>query len=129
MSFILDTDHCIEVLRGRLDIDQHISPGTQLYVTAITVGELVFGACKSNRPEYHLAQVRRLLESVIVLPYDRESGHRYGHLKDTLRRAGQPLAEPDLQIASIALSRALPFATHNTRHFARVDELGLVDWL
>lgn len=129
MSLILDTDHCIEVLRGRLDMNQRVSPGTSLYVTAVTVGELVFGACKSDRPEYHLSQVQRLLDSVTILSYDHDAGHRYGQLKDKLRRTGQLLAEPDLQIASIALSRALPLATHNTRHFARVHGLELIDWI
>ena len=129
MSLILDTDHCVEILRGRLNIDQYVSPSAPLCVTAITVGELVFGACKSDRPEHHLSQVQKLLESVTLLPYDHEAGRHYGHLKDALRRAGQLLAEPDLQIASIALSHAMALATHNTRHFGRVENLELVDWL
>jgi predicted nucleic acid-binding protein len=46
-----------------------------------------------------------------------------------LRRAGTPLADLDLQIASIALVHALPLATHNTHHFNRIPGLHLVDWL
>ncbi|MFZ5916404.1 MAG: type II toxin-antitoxin system VapC family toxin [Chloroflexota bacterium] len=129
MSLILDTDHCVAILRGRLDVGVHVGPTAPLFVTAITVSELVYGAHKSNRSEHHLAQVDLLLDGVSVLPFDREAAWYCGQLKDTLRRAGAPLSEPDLQIASLALCHTLPLATHNQRHFARVPGLSLVDWL
>ena len=31
MSFILDTDHCIAILRGKLDVSEHIEPTASLY--------------------------------------------------------------------------------------------------
>ena len=46
MSVILDTDDCIAILRGKLEISKHIGPTTDLYVTAIRVSELVYGAHK-----------------------------------------------------------------------------------
>ena len=129
MSFVLDTDHCVGILRGQLDVGAHVESTMPLFVTAITVSELVYGAHKSNRPEHHLAQVDLLLDGVTVLPFDTEAARRCGQLKDALRRAGTPLSEPDMQIASIALCHALPLATHNQRHFARVPGLSLADWL
>ena len=42
MSLILDTDHCIAILRGKLDISAQIEPTASLYVMAITVRELVY---------------------------------------------------------------------------------------
>ena len=129
MSVILDTDHCVAVLRGQLDVGAHVGPTTPLFVTAITVSKLAYGAHKSDRPEHHLAQVDLLLGSVTVLPFDTKVARRCGQLEDMLRRAGTPLSEPDLQIASIALCHALPLATHNQRHFSRVPNLPLVDWL
>jgi len=129
VSAILDTDHCIAILRGKLEVSQHVQPTTQLFVSTITVSELIYGAHKSDRVSDHLAQVEVLLGAVTVLAFDTESARRCGQLKDTLRRAGTPIAEPDLQIGSIALHYALPLATHNQRHFARVPGLQLVDWL
>ena len=129
MSFILDTDHCIAILRGKLDISGYVEPSTPLFVTAITVSELVNGAHKSDRAGDNLAQVEVMLEAVTVLAFDAEAARRCGQLKETLRRAGTPVAEPDLQIASISLHHNLPLATHNQRHFARVPALQLVDWM
>jgi len=129
VSFILDTDHCIAILRGKLDVSKRILATTDLFVTSISVSELVYGAHKSDRPSAHLAQVDLLLASVTVLPFDEQPARRCGELKDSLRRLGSPIAEPDLQIASIALHHALPLVSHNQRHFARVSELNLVDWI
>jgi tRNA(fMet)-specific endonuclease VapC len=129
VSFILDTDHCIAILRGKLDVSEHIEPTTSLSVTAITVSELTYGAHKSDRASAHLAQVELLLDSVTILPFDELPARRCGELKDTLRRLGSPIAEPDLQIASIALHHALPLVSHNQRHFARVPGLKLLDWI
>lgn len=129
MSLILDTDHCIAILRGTLDAGRHVSANTLLFVTAITVAELVYGAHKSEEPERNLEQVNHLLRGVRVLPLEEEAARRCGQLKDQLRRLGTPLAEPDLQIAAIALRHGLPLATHNQRHFDRVAGLQLTDWL
>ncbi len=129
MSFILDSDHCVAILRKRLDVSTRISPRTSLFVTAITVGELTFGAYKSARVAHNLAQMDVLLNGMTILPFDTDAARRHGELKDILRRAGTPLADLDLQIASIALVHALPLATHNTNHFNRIPGLDLVDWL
>jgi tRNA(fMet)-specific endonuclease VapC len=129
MSFILDTDHCIAILRGKLDVSEHIEPTASLYVTAITVSELTYGAYKSDRASAHLAQVDLLLAAVTILPFDEQPARRCGQIKDGLRRTGNPLAEPDLQIASIALHHALPLVSHNQHHFARVPGLKLLDWI
>ena len=129
MSLILDTDHCIAILRGKLDVSKHIAPMADLYVTAITVSELVYGAHKSDRVSAHLAQVDLLLRSVIILPFNEQPARRCGEIKETLRRMGSPIAEPDLQIASISIDHALPLASHNQRYFARVPGLKLVDWM
>ena len=83
----------------------------------MTVSELAFGAHRSERLAENLALVDELLEIVTVLPFDTAAARRHAELKDILRRTGMPLAELDLQIASIALSRGLPLVTHNTAHF------------
>lgn len=129
MSFILDTDHCIAILRGMLDVSKQIESTVSLYVTAITVSELTYGAHKSDRASAHLAQVDLLLDSVTILPFDEHPARRCGKLKDVLRRQGTLIAEPDLQIASIAMHHALPLVSHNQRHFARVPGLKLLDWI
>lgn len=101
MSHILDTDHCVAILRGRLKRQGWVASNTSLFITAVTVSELVFGAHRSERLTEKLALVDELLEIVTVLPFDTAAARRHAELKETLRRVGMPLAELDLQIASI----------------------------
>jgi tRNA(fMet)-specific endonuclease VapC len=129
VNLILDTDHCVAILRGRLKWRDRVTPDTSLCITAVTVAELIFGAYRSDRLAENLALVDQLLKIVTLLPFDTDAARRHGELKDTLRRAGTPLADLDLQIACIALIHALPLATHNTNHFNRIPGLHLVDWL
>jgi tRNA(fMet)-specific endonuclease VapC len=129
MSLILDTDHCVAILRGRLQWQGRVTSSTSLLITAVTVSELIFGAHRSERLAENLGLIDELLEIVTILSFDAAAARRHGELKDILRRAGTPLADLDLLIASIALSRGLPLVTHNTAHFARIPGLALMDWL
>jgi Predicted nucleic acid-binding protein, contains PIN domain len=126
---ILDSDHCVALLRGQIDLAEWVSPVEELVVTSITVGELTHGAHKSAQPGKNLARVDVLLATVAILPFDQNSARRFGYLKALLEQAGHPLSDLDLQIASIALEFHAPLITHNQRHFERLPDLVIEDWL
>ena len=126
---ILDSDHCVYILRGRLDIDQVVESGERLAVTAISVGELSYGAHRSARADENLARLHVLLSALPVLPFDEGAGRRFGSIKAQLMSAGTPVSDPDLQIASIALDLGAPLITHNRRHFEPVLGLEIEDWM
>ncbi|NPV07974.1 MAG: type II toxin-antitoxin system VapC family toxin [Anaerolineae bacterium] len=129
---ILDSDHCVAILRSQLDLTEHMGAGEELAITAVAVGELIHGAAKSRHAVENLARVDTLLAAVTVLPFDEWSARRFGLLKAQLKQAGQAIGDIDLLIASIALDREGTLVTHNTRHFSRlVGAAGLIleDWL
>jgi tRNA(fMet)-specific endonuclease VapC len=126
---ILDSDHCIAILRGHLDLGPRASPFEELAVTAITVGELVHGAHKSARPHENLARLDVLLATLTILSYDERAAHHFGLVKSGLERAGMVLSDLDIQIASIALQHGVPLVTHNVQHFARIPGLSTEDWI
>jgi tRNA(fMet)-specific endonuclease VapC len=126
---LLDTDHWVALLRGRLSLEGRVSPDEPLAITAISVAELTHGASKSARAEENIARLDILLATLIILPFDEAAARRFGALKAVLEQAGNRLADFDLQIASIALANDLPLITHNTRHFTRIPGLQLDDWL
>lgn len=126
---ILDSDHCIALLRGQLNLAAHVASTEELAVTAISVGELTHGAHKSARVTENLARLDVLLATVTILPYDERTARRFGALKADLERAGTPIGDLDLQIASIALENGAPLVTHNRQHFERVAALVIEDWL
>jgi tRNA(fMet)-specific endonuclease VapC len=129
---ILDSDHCVAILRAQLDLTGFVAPDEELGVTTISVGELVHGVTKSQRASDNLARLDVLLTALTVLPYDEWSARRFGQLKAQLEKAGEVISDLDLQIASIALDQGAPLVTHNQKHFSRLTRLaGLVldDWL
>jgi tRNA(fMet)-specific endonuclease VapC len=126
---ILDSDHCIAILRGHLDLRGRSLPTEPLAVTTINVGELTHGAHKSTHVAENLARIDVLLSAMTILAYDDGAARRFGFLKADLERAGMRLSDLDLQIASIALQHDVPLVTHNQRHFQWVPSLVLEDWL
>ncbi len=131
--FCLDTDVLSAVVKR--DPPLHLirrlarTPPTDQCTTAITLGELLYGV--TRRGSSALAErVRDLIESAgPVLPFDERAARQYGFLRASLEGAGRRLAEPDLRIASIALSRDATLVTANVRHFARVPGLRVENWL
>jgi len=100
-----------------------------LGVTIITVAELWFGARKSAKPAATRREIDAFLAPLVVLPFDRAAADAYADLRFDLERAGRPIGERDLMIASIASARGLAVVTHNRSEFGRVPNLKTEDWL
>jgi tRNA(fMet)-specific endonuclease VapC len=126
---LLDTDHCIAILRGQLDLSEHVSPDEELATTSISVAELIHGAYRSQHRDDNLARLEVLLSALMILPFDERAGWRFGALKAELESKGKPLDDLDLQIASIAVETNSTLLTNNTRHFKRISDLNLMNWL
>jgi tRNA(fMet)-specific endonuclease VapC len=126
---ILDSDHCVALLHGYLDLRGRVTPTETLAVTAISVGELVHGIFRSSRIDENLARLGVLLAALAVLPYDEAAAHQSGRTKAELERTGQKPGDIELQIASIALVQDIPLITHTRRHFERIPGLAIEDWL
>jgi len=94
----------------------------RLRVTAITAFELRIGSDFLPRRD----DILRLLRSRTV-PVDQASALRAGEVATTLRRSGQDIGLADCLQAGVCLRHGLPLATRNRKHFARVDNLRLVD--
>jgi tRNA(fMet)-specific endonuclease VapC len=132
--YLFDTDTISNLLRkqpfpGLLRRLAGLS-AEQQFTSAITVGELIYGAYRSTRPDYFLSKLDQLVwPNINILSFDETAARTYGHLRAQLERKGIPLPEPDLRIASIALAKQLTLITGNTRHFVRVPNLQVENWL
>ena len=69
------------------------------------------------------------MQPMKILSFDEQSARLFGRLKAQLQLASHPLDDLDLMIASIALAHHAPLVTHNQRHFRRVPDLVLEDWI
>lgn len=130
VDYLLDTNTCVYALKDKGAVREHLqerSPET-LFVSTVTLAELWFGARKSARPEKNRAVVDAFLGPFSPLPFDRAAAEAYAGIRFELERAGAPIEERDLLIASIARSRRLAVVTHNRDEFERVPGLKVEDW-
>jgi tRNA(fMet)-specific endonuclease VapC len=104
-------------------------PPQEQFTTSITVGELIYGARRVGREDLSRRVEQVIRRAQTVLAFDTTAARTFGFLKATLEQRGTPLAEPDLRVASIALSRGLILVTRNVRHFQRVAELTVENWI
>jgi len=130
MKHLLDTNMVIYALKKVPAVLAKLrgqSPD-DLAISAVTLAELYFGACKSCQPEETRRKVEAFLRPWPVVDFDRAAAERYGETRCFLEKGGQPISERDLLIASIALSRGMTVVTRNTREFGRVPRLKVEDW-
>ena len=90
-----------------------------LYISVVTVGEIMYGAARQRRAQPAFAQLlERWLETVMtsfhdrVLPLNEAAAKRWG-----LLHAELGYTNSDLQIAAIALNHDLTVVTRNVRDF------------
>ena len=132
--FLFDTDIITNILKKnpseRLLKQLAPIPVLEQYISTITVSEIVYGAVKSNRPEYHLENLEKvLLPSVNVVGFDSKAVYVCGQLRAELEKKGTPLDLADLEIAAIAIAGEFTLVTGNTKHFSRIIELRVENWL
>jgi len=104
-------------------------PPSAQFTTAITVGELMYGAYKVKREELATRIHTIILTGLEVLPFDQRAAEAYAQLRVQLESKGKPLAEPDLRISAIAITHQLTVVTNNLKHFKRVPNLSVESWL
>ena len=132
--FIFDTDIYTNVMRKipsekLLNRLKKMSRRDQ-FTTTITIGEVYYGLMKaSNRTRLLKLFEDVLLPRATILPFDFSAAKKYGDIRSFLERQGTPLAHADLQIASIALSMNMILITGNLKHFQRVPQLAVENWL
>lgn len=127
--FLLDTDTCIWVLRGRPDVSARLQAESpdDVVIASITEAELRYGCLASRDPAASLARVSAFLSAPLtVLPFDRDAAVIHAQLRYALRK--QPIGERDLMIASVAGAGGWTVVTSNTREFERVPGLKVVSW-
>jgi tRNA(fMet)-specific endonuclease VapC len=130
LSYMLDTNLCIRVLRDRPEtLRQRFNREADgLCISTIVLTELLHGAAKSARPEQNRLEVERFASRLEVLPFDLEAAGHAAEIRAKLERQGQSIGGYDVLIAGHARSRGLIVVTGNLGEFNRVDGLRCEDW-
>ena len=128
--YLLDTDICSYIIRGaHPEILPHLlDTNVQCSVSSITVAELFYGVqhVKSIRLQ-HL--VETFLKKVDILDWDISMAREYATIRCLLTEAGCGIGYDDMMIAAAARAKKLILVTNNLRHFQRIPDLKLENWI
>ena len=131
MSYLLDTNICIYIMRRRPAqvFRRFRKEGPErVGISSVSAAELRFGMEKSQRTEENLAALDEFLYPLSMYDFGALETRVYGKLRAGLERRGTPIGSLDTLIAAHALSLGATLVTNNTREFERVPELRLEDW-
>ncbi len=129
MKYILDTNICVYLFKGKFEIDKKlINVGLEnCSISEITLAELVYGAENSSKPEKHHELINSLIEDVSIIPIF-DAIQIYGKQKSRLRKQGLLISDFDFLIGSTAIANDMVMVTQNTREFERLEGIKLEDW-
>lgn len=114
-NYLFDTSVLVEVLHGNTAIEQRIGslPGAA-YLSAIALGELIFGAKHSSNPPMSLGRTLALTNSLSHLPVDSTTADLYGDMRHDLAARGLLIPDNDTWIAATAAQYGLTLATRTS---------------
>lgn len=120
---LLDTSAYSAMRRGDERLLAPIQQASEVFMTPVLIGELLFGFRGGAHAPRNRALLREFLESprVAVLPLDEETAERYAVVRDYLRQQGTPVPVNDLWIAASAAQHGLRLLTLDA-HFKRIPQ-------
>jgi tRNA(fMet)-specific endonuclease VapC len=125
--YLLDTNIVIAIFADEAMVCHRLARAEEVFVPVIVLGELYYGAHKSERSVANLARVEEFAANNIVLVSDTETAQQYGQIKSELRAKGRPIPENDIWIAAVARQYQLTLVTRDG-HFNNVDGLLIEVW-
>ena len=128
------TELQVELVLGT-QMERHIAKRLKVPCAVISApvhAEICFGlerlAAGSRRRVLLEAEYQRLRALLPWADWTAPAAEIYGAQKAALERAGTPIGDMDVIIASVALACGAGVATCNPRHFQRVTGLTVEDW-
>ena len=131
VRYLLDTNICIYIAKHnppavRERFARHTAD--ELIMSVVTLGELRFGAEKSQSRERALAALSQLESTMQIAPLTEAVGEHYGQIRADLQRADFMIGNNDLWLAAHARAEGWILVTNNERKFARVVGLHVENW-
>lgn len=130
MRYLLDSNFCIEILRGKSHVAKAKLQTIEVRLLAlcsVVEAELLVGVALSQNPASALSKLAPFL-ALPSFSFDRLAAQNYAAIRSELQLQGKLIGPNDLMIAAIARANNLTLITHNTGEFCRVRGLTIEDW-
>jgi tRNA(fMet)-specific endonuclease VapC len=130
MGYLIDTNIIIYSLKNDKSVNDKFEEYINIpkAISAITYGELFYGAKKSKMQEKNMAVVHRISELFPIIDVTKSIIETFGDLKAFLEKKGERIDDFDLLIGSTALTMNYTLVTNNVAHFKRIPGLKIENW-
>ena len=129
--YLIDTDILIYSLKGVPEVVESFKffEDSPKAISVISYGELVYGANKSAKVVSNLAKVRQLQEIFPIIDAGKAVLDCFGTIKANLSKEGMTVADFDLLIGSTAITLGYTLVTNNEKHFSKIPDLKITNWM
>lgn len=130
--WMLDTDTCSYILRahpaGAAARFRQSAPD-EIGMSSVVLAELYYGAALLSNRAVLRRNIEEFASGLLLLPWDSAAADHYGEIRAALERKGASIGGMDLMIAAHARSKNAVLVTNNMKHFRRVPDLKLENWV
>ncbi len=132
--YLLDTNVLSELIKKNPNpnfmIRLRTTPANALFSASICIMELRYGALKRGNPADLWPNIeKQVLPRIQILGFSYKEALKAGEIIHHLFSIGQPVGIEDIMIASIALCNGLTVVSANTKHYSRIPDLRIENWL
>ena len=127
MRILLDTNAYSGFMRGSHEVRDLILEAEEVLLSAVVVGEQLYGFRQGMRLEQNLAELRSFLQRPYVsfVPVGPVTADRYSRVMTALKAKGRPIPTNDVWIAAHAIETGADLVSAD-QHFAHVDGIAWV---
>ncbi|MCK4662781.1 MAG: type II toxin-antitoxin system VapC family toxin [Bacteroidales bacterium] len=130
MKYLLDTNICIYLFKGKYNLNKKIKDIKieNCAISEITYAELIYGAEKSQFSEKNFAIIEKFTDQISILPIF-NAIRIFAKEKARLQIIGKIISDFDLLIGATAISNDMIMVTRNIREFERLENIKIENWI
>lgn len=127
MRILLDSNAYSAFMRGNHEVRELVHGADEILLSAIVVGEQLFGFRRGARLGQNVAELRSFLERryVSFVPVGPVTADRYSRIMALLKTKGRPIPTNDVWIAAHAMETGADLVSAD-QHFEHVDGIAWV---
>ena len=125
--YLLDSNAVISLFANDQNVVSLIASASECHLPVIVLGELLYGARKSNRVSENIQRILDFQQSINLLVCDDQTANSYSDVKNLLRLQGRPIPENDIWIAALARQYQYTLVSRDG-HFQEVEQLTMEVW-
>lgn len=127
MRALLDSNAYSQLMLGREQVRQIVRGAEEVLLSAVVLGELLYGFRHGSRYERNVRGMRAFLDNpyVSLVPVGDTTADRYSRIAASLRAKGRPIPTNDVWLAAHAMETGADLVSAD-RHFEHVDGIAWV---